>query len=81
MLTLHFAGLLDRYDMVFDIPLFQSNLNSYIAEMALSKDTLLKEVRDFGLQQGFRIPETIFERAVAATSLRMRRFIERTIKQ
>lgn len=56
ILTLDIAGVLDRYEQVFDLEAYRENRNLYIARKLLSDDPLDREVVSFAREENFTIP-------------------------
>lgn len=56
LLTLEIAGLLSRYEDVFDLDAYQRGRRRYIARVLQSEDPLLREVISFAEESGFDFP-------------------------
>ena len=58
LLTLEIAGLVDRYEKVFDLDAYRRVREFYIAEVLRSSDPLLREIALFAKEQRFQIPDS-----------------------
>ncbi|WP_139173696.1 hypothetical protein [Natrialba sp. SSL1] len=56
LLTLEIAGLLDRYDNIFDMDTYRDGREYYMAEVLASYDPLLEEIVSFAERENFRFP-------------------------
>jgi hypothetical protein len=56
LLTLDIAGLIDRYERVFDLDAYRRRRTRFIGEVLQSTNPLMKEVLAFARDRGFRFP-------------------------
>ena len=56
LLTLEIAGLAQRYIKSFDMAIYHRHRDRYISTILCNPDPLLREVREFAKQRGFRFP-------------------------
>jgi hypothetical protein len=56
LLTMEIAGIIERYEKVFDLSAYRRVRSDYIAEVILSKEIFHKEIKDFAKDNSFRFP-------------------------
>ena len=56
MLTLEIAGLLNRYNDVFDVDAYRWGRRRYIAKVLASRDPLLQEIVEFAKREEYEFP-------------------------
>lgn len=78
-LTLEIAGLLENYENMFDLDVYRSHRNRYLAGILKSDDPLTNEILLLAKQRNFEIPR--FARILASTGLyKLFPFVDRVLR-